>query len=183
MNIIQRYVTLSEAERDLVSSKWDSVSINKGEYLCKAGQVEHYFYIVDSGVLRLYFENGLEEICLGFSYDHSWSGCYDSFLSRMPSRFFVQALSDCKLHRISYNSLQELYNEVSAMERFGRLILEELLVARSQREIEMMSLSSEERFDVFMNRSSHLLQLVAQKHLASYLRMTPETFSRLRAKK
>ena len=62
------------------------------------------------------------------------------------------------------------------------MILEELLTMRATREIEMMSFSSEERFKKLMERSKHLLQLVPQKHIASYLRMTPETFSRLRGK-
>jgi CRP-like cAMP-binding protein len=69
------------------------------------------------------------------------------------------------------------------MERFGRLILEELLVGRSTREIEQLSLSAEERYDRLVARSPHVLQLVSQKDIASYLRMTPETFSRLRRKR
>jgi CRP-like cAMP-binding protein len=68
------------------------------------------------------------------------------------------------------------------MERFGRLILEELVVARATREIEQLSLSAEERYRRLLARSPHLLQLVPQKDIASYLRMTPETFSRLRAR-
>ena len=78
--------------------------------------------------------------------------------------------------------LLRAYMEVPGMERFGRLILEEVLVGRAQREIEMLSLSAEERYRRFMDRSAHLLQLVPQKDIASYLGMTPETFSRLRAR-
>ena len=69
------------------------------------------------------------------------------------------------------------------MERFGRLILEELLVGRAAREIELLSLDAEERYDRLFKRSPHLLQLVPQKDIASYLRMKPETFSRLRGRR
>jgi CRP-like cAMP-binding protein len=69
------------------------------------------------------------------------------------------------------------------MERFGRLIPEELLVGRACREMEQLSLSAEERYDRLLQRSPQLLQLVPQKDIASYLRMTPETFSRLRRKR
>ena len=55
-------------------------------------------------------------------------------------------------------------------------------MGRATREMEQIALSAEERYHRFMERSPQLLQLVAQKDLASYLRMTPETFSRLRAK-
>jgi len=75
-----------------------------------------------------------------------------------------------------------LYDTIPAMERFGRLILEELLAGRATREIEQIALGAEERYRRLLVRSPHLLQLVPQKDIASYLRMTPETFSRLRAK-
>ena len=71
----------------------------------------------------------------------------------------------------------------SVMDRFGRLILEELIQGRATREIEQLSLSAEERYDRLVKRSPHLLQLVPQKDIASYLRMKPETFSRLRARR
>ena len=68
------------------------------------------------------------------------------------------------------------------MDRWGRLMLEEVVQGRATREIELLTLSAEERYRRLLQRSPHLLQLVAQKDIASYLRMTPETFSRLRAK-
>jgi CRP-like cAMP-binding protein len=60
--------------------------------------------------------------------------------------------------------------------------VEELIQGRATREIEQLTLSAEERYRRLLKRSPHLLQLVPQKDIASYLRMTPETFSRLRAK-
>ncbi|MDQ3101645.1 MAG: hypothetical protein M3R08_09690 [Bacteroidota bacterium] len=83
---------------------------------------------------------------------------------------------------IRHTDLQELYAQFPIMERFGRLILEELIRGRATREIELLTLSAEERYRKLLDRSPHLLQLVSQKDIASYLRMTPETFSRLRAR-
>ena len=57
------------------------------------------------------------------------------------------------------------------------------MVGRATREIAQLSLTAEERFDRLVKRSPKLLQLVPQKDIASYLRMTPETFSRLRARR
>ena len=179
---LEKYINLNEDEWQTVLSKWDFVEYKKNEFLLKEGQIEHYFYIMNDGVVRLYFENNNEDVCLGFSFNHSWSGGYDSFVTQKPSKFFLQALSEASMFRISYQNLQQLYEEVPKMERFGRLILEELITARTVREVEMMSMDTEERYNIFMSRSAHLLQLIPQKHIASYLRMTPETFSRLRAK-
>lgn len=93
------------------------------------------------------------------------------------------AVTDSVLVGIAYHDLQQLYTGLKVMERFGRLILEELILGRAVREVEQLSLSAEERYDRLVQRSPKLLQLVPQKDIASYLRMTPETFSRLRRKR
>lgn len=179
---IERYVRLTEAEWRVIASCWMERTFSKGAMISREGTVEQWFYIVKEGVQRLYYDHDGNEHCLGFSYDHSWSGDYDSFLSQRPGRFMVQAVTDSVLFGIRYADLQELYERVPIMERFGRLILEELISGRATREIELLTLSAEERYRRLLKRSPHLLQLVTQKDIASYLRMTPETFSRLRAK-
>ncbi|TXI82176.1 MAG: Crp/Fnr family transcriptional regulator [Flavobacteriales bacterium] len=180
---IERYVGLSPADRDAIAPCWREHAFSRGAYICMVGQVEQYFYIVQTGVQRLSFPHDGNDICVGFAYDGSWSGEYTSFVTRTPARFDVLAMTDSVLWGIRYDDLQRLFRELPVMERFGRLILEELLVGRALREIEQLSMSAEERYDRLVERSPHLLQLASQKDIASYLRMTPETFSRLRRRR
>lgn len=179
---IERYVRLSDEEWSVIGTYWHEHVFAKGGMVSVAGRVEPRFYIVKEGVQRLYFVHEGVEHCLGFSYGGSWSGDYDSFVRRAPGRFQVQAVTDSVLVGIAHADLLRSYERFPAMERFGRSILEELLVGRATREIELIALSAEERYRRLLARSPHLLQLVPQKDIASYLRMTPETFSRLRAK-
>ncbi len=177
---IERYVGLSNDDWARMAPCWREYAFSKGASICDAGQVEQRFYIVSRGVQRLSFPHDGLDVCVGFAYDGSWSGEYASFISRKPARFDVVAMTDSVLLGISHEDLQRLYQDLPVMERFGRLIVEELLIGRATREIEQMSLSAEERYHRLVARSPHLLQLVPQKDIASYLRMTPETYSRLR---
>jgi CRP/FNR family transcriptional regulator, anaerobic regulatory protein len=179
---IERYVKLTDAEWEEVATCWKRYSFAKGDHISRAGIVETHAYIVEKGVQRMYYEHDGNEYCLGFAYGHSWSGDYDSFLSQRPGRFQVQAVTDSLLLGIGRSDLLRLYDRIPSMDRWGRLIVEELVQGRATREIEQLTLSAEERYRRLLQRSPHLLQLVAQKDIASYLRMTPETFSRLRAK-
>lgn len=179
---IERYVKLTDMDWAEVGPCWKRYTFAKGDLVSQVGRVETRAYIVDQGVQRMYFEHDGNEHCLGFAYGHSWSGDYDSFLGQRPGRFQVQALTDSVLVGIERNDLLRLYDRVPAMDRWGRLIVEELMQGRATREIEQLTLSAEERYRKLLKRSPHLLQLVPQKDIASYLRMTPETFSRLRAK-
>ena len=180
---INRYVSLTEEEWQHIRPLWREHAFGRGSSICATGQVEQRFYIVQSGVQKLSFQHDGQDICVGFAYDGSWSGEFVSFVTRKPARFDVVAITDSVLLGIDYDDLQRLYGEMPVMERFGRLILEQLLSGRAEREIEQLSLSAEERYDRLVSRSPQLLQLVPQKDIASYLRMTPETFSRLRRKR
>lgn len=180
---IERYVHLDDTQWSRIGPCWKESAFSKQALISRAGEVEDHFYIVKSGVQRMSFPHDGEDVCVGFSYDGSWSGAFDSFVTRKPGRFDVRAVTDTVLVGIRYGNLQELYEELPVMERFGRLILEELVVGRATREIEQLSLTAEERYDRLVARSPKLLQLVPQKDIASYLRMSPETFSRLRARR
>lgn len=160
---------------------WEEVDFKKGEFVCEQGQIERHFYVVITGVLAIYLidKNGDKRV-IGFSFDGSFSGVYDSYLDESPSNYYLEALSDCRLLRLSkanYDRLFELYPEFNY---WGRIVHQQLLIGRVKREVELMTLSSEERYKAFMNRIPEPLTRIPQKYLASYLNMTPETFSRMR---
>jgi len=163
---------------------WDEVSFKRNDFITEAGQTARYFYVVVSGVQAAYIiaRNGEKQV-IGFSFDGSFSGIYDSFLYQEPSHYFLEALTPTALLRMNkahYDSLFEHYPEFNY---WGRIAHQELLIGRVKREIELITMSSKERFDAFMDRIPEPLTQIPQKYLAWYLNMTPETFSRMRAAK
>jgi CRP-like cAMP-binding protein len=101
-----------------------------------------------------------------------------SFLSQKPSEYVVEALEQCTLYALSYNNLQQLYARGAKMERLGRLVTLDWLLQKEKWEHDRIRQEPRERFKRFMNENGELIQRVPQKHLASYLNMKPETFSR-----
>lgn len=96
------------------------------------------------------------------------------------SDIYLQALTDCELLKISFTDLNAMFDKYKSIERWGRIFNAKILVGMARRQLEVRSYSAEERFERLCNDSPHILQMVSQKYLASYLGMTPETFSRLR---
>jgi len=183
LNAIGRYIELTAEEWSEVLGCWNERTFPKGAVITATGQVERWFSIVKEGVQRIYFEHDGQEACLGFAYGGSWSGVFDSFVTQTPSRFVLQAVTPSVLHSIEHAELQRLYERIPKMERCGRLMLEDVLVGRAIREVEQLTMTAQERYDRLVHRSPHLLQLVPQKDIASYLGMSAETLSRLRARK
>ncbi len=180
--VIFSKVGFSSQEWDDFIQYWELVSYPKNTYLTQPGQTEHYLYFVEEGVQRGFHLVDGEEICVAFAYDHSYSGIVDSFITQTPAKYYLETISNSVLLRLSYQNLQRLYQQYKVVERWGRRIAEEILVGKANREVAILSYTAEERYRRLMTQSPRCIQLIPQKYLASYLRMTPETFSRLRRK-
>ncbi len=167
---------------DCFRQMWSPIQFKRHELITEIGQRERYFYIVIEGVQALYvIDHKGEKVVLGFSFPGNFSGVFDSFRLQTPSNFFLEALTPSTMLAIGPTDYQRLFDQFPIFERWGRLFMEGILMGRVKREVELITLSSKERYQAFMRRCPEPLRQIPQKYLASYLNMQPETFSRLRA--
>lgn len=158
------------------------VEAGKKDQLIREGQVEHRVYFVVHGILRAYFIHEDEERTAAFVYDNYWSSSFGSFLSATPSPYTIECLTPATLLALNKESLYKAFDECRTFERYFRRLMESLIVGMQFRERELLASDAEERFKRFMNSSAFLVKDVPLKYIASYLNMTPETFSRMRRK-
>ncbi|MEX0313900.1 MAG: Crp/Fnr family transcriptional regulator, partial [Allomuricauda sp.] len=173
-------ITLTEQEENHFKSLWSVKTFNQYDLITEAGNIERYFYFVLEGVQAIYILNEKgEKVVLGFSYSGSPSGVFDSFIEKRPSYTFLEALKPSKMLAISLKDYESLFENCPDFYVWGHEFFQQILFGRLYREVELLTLSAEQRYKTFMQRCPDELKVIPQKYLASYLNMKPETFSRL----
>lgn len=172
---------MSEEEIQPLLDKWTiSKNLSKDEFLIRDGQTENHLFYVVKGTLRIFYPYKEDEICVGFGYDNTLICSYPSFVRNLPSKYYIQALSDTELLAIRKEDFYQLFDAVPKIERCWRIMLEEALADVLERDTEMKTSAPKERYEHMLQRSPHVFQYIPKKHIASYLNMRPETMSRLK---
>jgi len=176
----ERTRKLPDVDWERFSSRLSRRQFGPRSVILKAGEREDYLSFIESGVVRFYLPGEERELTFSFAFAGAFMSAYDSFLSRSPSAYQVETLAPVTLWSISYDGLQAVYRETSIGDVIGREAAEELFLAKSRREISLLSETAEERYRKLLAEQPHMLQLIPLKYLASYIGITPQALSRIR---
>jgi len=160
-------------------SHWSEYSIPKKTIITESGKTERYIYFVKEGIQKSYYLNEGKQHIMFFAYNPSFSGVIESFLTQTPSKYYLETITDNKLLRLPYEKHKQLIEEHRELETLFRKITEQFLLGIIERHHQLMAFSTETRFRDLVKRSPHLLNMVPQKDIASYLRIDPTNFSKL----
>ena len=155
--------------------------LSKGEFLIREGETERSLYLVESGALRVFYLTELEEMTIRFGYEGSMITSLASFIKETPSEFYIDAIRKTTLMVLSKDKLTALVNAHPENLKQYAALLESLITQQMEREIDLLTTSPSERLKRVLARSPNLFQEIPLKYIASYLRMTPETLSRIRS--
>jgi CRP-like cAMP-binding protein len=181
---ISRHIQLDSNEEAYFLSLIQEKTIRKKEFLLQQGEVcktENYLL---SGCMRTFTLNERgEEQTVQFGIEDWWVGDLYSFLTQTPASYSIEALEDTVVAQITKENLDRLYQQVPKFDRFFRLILQNAFIAQQDRIHRSLSWSAKERYEDFSSKYPQLEQRIAQKHIASYLGITPVFLSMLRRKR
>jgi CRP-like cAMP-binding protein len=153
-----------------------------GEHLVREQQTGTLMYFILTGLVRIYHVGDGVELVRGFDFEGRFTGVYESVLTDEPSLFSIQALEPTRTLAFPAAILTSLYNRHPAWDRIGRKILEQQWLRSRDKETRFRLHSAEDHYRLLIQRNSPLLARVPLRHLASYLRITPETLSRIRTR-
>lgn len=180
---IDKIVSLSDREKETILSKIEIKHYKAKTVLLNAGEICKHSYFVNSGILRSFnINDNIVEHVLQFACEGWWIGDMYSLITQKPGNLYVEVNEDAEVVLLSKENQEELFQEIPKLERFFRILTENSLVANQERLMDNLSLSAEERFEKFCSKYPTLIQKVPQKQVASYIGVTPEFFSKMKAK-
>ncbi|MDT7832398.1 Crp/Fnr family transcriptional regulator [Flavobacteriaceae bacterium S356] len=157
----------------------EALEFNRWEYIKTAGTANTNLYFIEEGCARVYFSEDSDEHCLYFGHSGSLISALDSFLSEKPSSIVIQCINKTKvkvIHKKTFHHFIQNNNEASNL---WQQVLTDLMQWHLEREKDLLINSPALRYERVLSRQPDLFQQIPHKYIASYLRMTPETLSRI----
>jgi CRP-like cAMP-binding protein len=180
---ILKTVAIPEHELDYIVSHFQERAIKKKKHLFVAGEICKFAAYCEKGCFRKYHVNDEgEEIVVDFATEDYWVGDLASLVNRTPTAYNFQALEDCTMQIMLYSDWERLSREIP---QFGE--------GRHRKELRSHSVTvdlltiekyatAEEKYQKLLQRFPGLANRIPAIHIASYLGIKPESFSRLKRK-
>ncbi len=184
LNNVGKHIHLNEKEITFFTSLLKEKHVAKKDFILKEGQVCQYISFVNSGLLRAYYvDKEDKESTIMFAVSDWWITDMYCYVHQKPAMLTIQAVEGSHIFNLKKDDLEKLYIEVPKFEKFFRIMMQNAYIREQLRIIQNLSLSAEERYHNFLSKYPQIARQVTQKQIASYLGVTPEFLSALRANK
>ncbi|MEJ7558615.1 MAG: Crp/Fnr family transcriptional regulator [Pedobacter sp.] len=181
MSNFAMHISLNAQEKDYIKSLLKYTLFAKNTPLLAAGEKCRNIYFVQKGCLRVFYADQLGiEHNIYFAPENWWAVDMSSFSKQTPAFSSISTIEETIVYFIDYSTLEELYTAVPKFERFFRILTQNGFDMYQGRITTSLSQSAEERYMQFRKQYPGLEQRITQKHIASYLGITPVFLSRIR---
>jgi CRP-like cAMP-binding protein len=179
---VQQYVQPSEAGMTAFLAALQAHQFAKGDLIAPLHRPCDRLHFVGSGVARHSFiDQDGHEVTSWFSGVGGLATDYRAFTTGAETIFEIQALTPVETYSIHRDALDQLYTDFKEWERLGRLVNQSYLIALIERNNGMFVKTARQRYEEFYATHRPLFNTIPLRYIASYLGITLETLSRLRA--
>jgi CRP-like cAMP-binding protein len=181
-HIVKRLGT-EPADLDRVLSLFESRQLKRGMHLLETGQICRHVYFIVKGCLQVYvLDQQGRESTRELYVEEQWVTDVFGFQHGTPSTEAIKCLEPCQLLCLNRHDFARLSSEVPAFAQVYQQILEISYNNTVYRVNTLTSLDALERMRWLMDHKPHLMSRLSSKVLASYLGISPETMTRLKAR-
>ncbi|PHI18430.1 hypothetical protein CEQ90_17930 [Lewinellaceae bacterium SD302] len=179
-DFLKRFLPLSSEIEQRILSIAEPIRVKKGKHLLREGEVNEYFYFMQSGAAYIYFDKGNKRVATWLSMDTDMLTTINTIRGPQPAKENLEMLEDGVLLRIHYDDMQRLYDESKEFERLGRLMISYYFGVMNNKLHQSYFLTAKERYENLIERYPEVNYRIPLGIVASYLGISQETLSRIR---
>ncbi|PZR22061.1 MAG: hypothetical protein DI539_06290 [Flavobacterium psychrophilum] len=179
----EQYIKLSEELKCALEERVTHVYFKKGAMVHDSDKICTQSYFIHKGIFRVYFIKGGKEISEYFPAEKEWSNSPKSFITRQKDIYYIDAIEDTEAFCLNVDDLVYLFNNFPEMERYSRLSMGTVFGHLMERIVSLRFSSAREKYLHFIDTYRDIHHRIPLGMVASYLGITQETLSRIRAEK
>jgi CRP-like cAMP-binding protein len=178
--ILLKYNACNESQIALFTNKLQEKKLKKREFVTQPSQVADCIYFIKRGSFRFYTKADDTEQTITFFTENSWMTDLESLLKQEPSYHYIEA---CEVAEVSFITLKDIHELIQVEPKFQMLnsLLIDLIIPTNHL-TRINTKSPDERYKTLLSKNPEWINRFPQMHIASYLGITPETLSRVRAR-
>ena len=182
-NYISKRIELTEDVKKFTQSISTTKKIRKGDVLIRENQNVNKTYFVLDGCLRSYvFDKIGKEHTLQFALKNDWISDYIAIFNNEKSNQTVECIADSTVVETSVSEgIENIFLRFPKIESMHRKNLERTIVSLQKRILNQLQLTSMDRYYLFLKQHPEIEKYAQNYHIASYLGITQQSLSRIRA--
>lgn len=156
--------------------------VKKGTMLMREGQYCRHLFWLESGVTRAFVLHEGREVTTNFAFADDLIVSLRSALLEQPSREAIQMLETGQVASVEWAVFKKLTKIHPALAELDSLFSDLYALQLEERVLDLQTLSARQRYEKLRAREPHIVAQIPLTHIASYLGISLETLSRIRAK-
>lgn len=179
--LARKYSTMTHDELDILESILVRKTYHKGEIILAEGDICREFLYIHKGMLRQFYFKKDKQLTEHIGVEGDMVMCIESLFKEEPTHLQIEALENTIVFALPKKNLEEVALHNVNIQILYRKILEESLI-QSQIHADLVRFESAyDRYKKLCHLQPQIIMRAPLLHIASYLQMTPETLSRVRA--
>lgn len=180
--ILQQIFDVASKDAEYMAACFHEESLSKGDFFLKLDQRCSKMSFIQSGLVRVYAYAEGKEVTQWIGEAGYFMTDLASFMLDMPARWQIQALTEVRMLTLKKPDYLQFEKTIPQWNILEKRFISKCFITLENRVFDFISLSAEQRYKKYFEQNKSLFNQVPLQFLASMLGMTPETFSRIRAK-
>jgi len=183
LDYFKLHAKLSTSTEWKLEKMFQTIEVPKGMREIEPDTFSKKIYFIEKGLARSFYFKETKDITHFFFGENDFYTSIDSVFYQKINPYGLEFLEKSTARVANYAELEELINETPELQLFARQFLIQYLKRFSERLDAIQFQTAQERYQTMMENHPDILLRASLGHVASYLGITQQTLSVIRAQK